>query len=299
MAPFDLNLVRTLVAIYETGSVTRAAERLELTQPSVSHALSRLRQIYGDHLFVRHPRGLEPTSVASHLYERFSYLLAGIEETLEAREDFRPEATARRFRIAVSDVGLLALGRTILAGLHTRAPRSEIEIHPITDGALEDLAVGRIDAVIGNLPALNTVTRNQLLFRERYVCLLAEQHPTIGESLSLREFAATPHIVVASPTPGNQLVDAALAQHHLARRVCIRTPHFAHLARIVAETDMLAVLPSRVARMHLDAGGLRVAELPVTIPEFDVRLYWHMRSASSKPHLWLVEELGRLLQPAS
>ena len=298
MDRFDLNLVRTLVAIYETRSVTRAAERLDLTQSSVSHALSRLRQAYGDHLFVRQPRGLEPTGVASQLYERFSHHLAGIEETLEAREAFDPAATTRRFRIALSDVGMLALGSTILEGLHGRAPRSEIEIGAITDTALEELAVGRIDVVVGNLPALNTVTRNLLLFNEHYVCVLSDHHPSIGDALTLKQFAAAAHVVVATPTPGNQLVDAALAEHHLARRVAIRAPYYSELPRLLAESGLICVLPSRIAAMHSQGGGLRMLALPFDIPAFDVRLYWHVRSTTSKPHVWLVEALTALLREA-
>ena len=296
MERFDLNLVRALVAIYETRSVTRAAERLDLTQPSVSHALARLRQVYGDHLFVRRPHGLEPTALASQLYERFSQTLSAIDETLEAREAFDPASTTRRFRIALSDMAMLVIGGRMLAGLHDAAPRSEIEIVPLDERVPDDLAAGRVDLVIGNLPALGAVTRHELLFRERYVCLVSDEHPGIGEALSLEQFAGASHVVMASPSPGNQLMDAALAEHHLRRRVAIRTPHFAELAQLVRRGRLIAVLPSRLAAIHMAGGGLRALPLPLAVPEFDMRLYWHVRNAGSKALLWLRQSLLELLR---
>jgi DNA-binding transcriptional LysR family regulator len=186
--------------------------------------------------------------------------------------------------------------RKLLAGLHDAAPRSEIEIVPLDERAPDDLAAGRVDVVIGNLPALGAVTRHELLFRERYVCLLSDAHPDIGESLSMDQFAAASHVVMASPTPGNQLMDAALAEHHLRRRTAIRTPHFAELAQLVKRGPLIAVLPSRLAAIHMAGGGLRVLPLPLAVPEFDVRLYWHVRNAGSKAQLWLRETLLELLR---
>jgi len=291
----DLNLVRVFVTIYEARSVTRAAERLALTQPTLSHALARLREVYGDPLFRRKATGLVPTGMGEQLYQRFSQALAGIDSTLESRQRFNPGQSARRFRIAMSDVGTLFFTAALLRQIQSHAPKVEIDIEKIGDQVVEDLALGRIDAVIGNQPGLLATTASLPLFHERYVCVMSVDHPTIGQKLTLENFVAARHIMVMTPTRGNQLIDEALAQRKLARKVVARVPHFMNLPDLLDRTDLLVQMPDRVAQSYVREGRVKALPLPVAVPEFEVRVYWHVRNESSRAHKWLVEQVTTAL----
>ena len=295
MSGLDLNLVRALVAIYETQSVTKAAERLAVTQPTLSHSLARLRSIYSDLLFTRGATGLSSTSLADRLYERFSRALLSLDSTLEAPEAFDPSRSSRMFRLAMSDMGSLSFTHAILPRFQGMAPPLEIDIQRIDDRVIEDLSVGRLDAVIGNLPALAAVSRSQPLFREHYVCLLSSAHPTIGNHMSVEEFSACGQILLSTPTPGNQRIEEALAELGLSRKIVARVPHFSGLSQLLVQSDLLIVVPSRAARLYLPQGGLKVVDLPISLSDFEVRMYWHMRHEASPPHQWLLKEIAGTL----
>ena len=292
----DLNLVRAFVAIYETRSVTKAAERLSVTQPALSHALSKLREHFGDRLFVRGAQGLTATSLADQLHTRLGMPLAEIERALAAGDSFDPVVSSRRFRIAMSDMGVLSFTRPLLQRFQARAPNVEIEISKVDGQVSQSLATGGLDAVVGNLPDLALVTHSTVLFREQYVCLMAADHPTIGERLSAEEFVQGRHIVLSTPTPGNQRIDEALKQQGMTRRVVARVPHFSGLTELLVQSDLLVVVPSRAAQLHVAQGKLKIIALPVEISGFEVRVYWHARNDTSEAHRWLINEVTAALQ---
>lgn len=290
---FDLNLIRALVAIYETRSVTQAAERLGLTQPTISHSLARLREVYGDRLFSRGSAGLVPTAVAERLYEQLSVALHAIEGTLDATAAFDPFSSTRRFRIALSDIGSLFFTPPLLRRFQTIAPRIQVEFVQLSGGLQDDLARGTLDLAIGNLPSLHTHTRNQLLFHERYVCLMADNYPGVGESIDLATFSRARHVMVSSPASGHALVDGALAERGVQRNVVALVPQFSVLPSLLEDSDLVVVLPSRVAQLYARERRLRTVELPVPIAGFEVRLHWHARQDAAPAHRWLREEVMR------
>lgn len=293
---FDLNLVRTFVAIYETRSVTQAAERLDLTQPTISHALSKLRDSYKDRLFARGAKGLVPTAAAERLYEQLSVALAAIETTLDAQQGFDPRTSTRRFRIALSDIGSLFFTPPLLRRFQGAAPRIQVEIVQLSDGLADDLATGALDLAIGNLPGLHAHTRNELLFRERYVCLVAARHPAIGESISLDQFVQARHVMVTSPSSGHALVDGALGERGVRRNIVALVPQFSVLPSLVENSDLLVILPDRVASLYASQRRLKVLELPLTLPGFEVRMHWHARHETTPVHQWLRGEVVRALE---
>jgi DNA-binding transcriptional LysR family regulator len=295
MPRLDLNLVRAFVAIYEAKSVTKAADWLAVTQPALSHSLSRLRSTYSDQLFVRGQDGLIPTSRADQLFGQFNKALQAIEGTLEPMDRFDPLQSTRRFRLAMSDIGVLSFTYPLLRRFQANAPSIEIEVQKVGGQIVEDLAVGRVDAVIGNLPALAAVARSSPLFHEHYVCVMSTEHPTISEKISIEEYVSGRHIVLSTPTTGNQLVEDALMQLGVSRRVVARVPHFAGLSHLLVQSDLLAVLPSRAARLLTSEGKLKSIELPLDLPTFEVRVYWHARHESSMAHKWLVSEITATL----
>jgi DNA-binding transcriptional LysR family regulator len=293
--PLDLNLLRVFVAIYEARSVTHAAERLEVTQPTISYGLAKMRKAYADRLFVRGPAGLTPTSLAEQLFLRFRDALASVESTLEERREFDPTRSTRRFRLAMSDIGVLFFAPPLLRRFQEIAPRIEVEIIENSESVVDALAAGRLDFAIGNLPSLGPHTRSAVLFREHYVCLMSAGHPSIRDTMTLREFASARHIMVASPQSGHRLVDEELARRGISRNVVARIPQFTVLPQLLSQSDLLVVLPSRVAQLYVAQGGLKAMPLPVSLASFDVQVHWHMRQESGVAHQWLHAEIVKTL----
>lgn len=290
-ARLDLNLVRVFVAIHEARSVTLAADRLGVTQPSVSHALARLRTTYGDRLFTRSASGLVPTPLADQLAPPLRHALATVEATLDEARAFQAERSSRQFRIAMSDIGALYFTPPLLKRLQQRAPGVRVDIVQPSASLVDDLAAGVVDFAVGNLPELVAATRTVSLFQEQYVCLMAEDHPWIGSSISIQEFARARHVLVTSPSSGHVLVDGILASQGVVRNIVARVPQFSVLPYLVSHTDLLVVLPSRVARLFVTLGGLKSLALPVAIPRFEVRAHWHARQQDNPAHRWMREQL--------
>lgn len=290
--PIDLNLIRVFTAIYETGSASLAANRLGLTQPSVSHALARLRIKYNDHLFARHSSGLKPTQLSDQLYPRLKEALSIIESTVDESRGFDPLTTNRQVRIAMSDIGALYFVPPLLQRLSIFSPNLKVEITQPGSDLVEQLSTGAMDLAVGNLPELFSHTRVQTLFTERYVCLLAENHPSISDNLPLAHFSKGRHVLVTSPWSGHAQIDGVLLSHGIVRNIVAKVPHFTSLPTIVATSDLLAILPLRVARIFMKHGGLKVLELPVSVPQFDVRIHWHTRQQSSPLSRWLRDQLS-------
>ena len=295
MTHLDLNLIRVFVAIYETRSVTQAAERLDVTQPTISYGLAKMREVYADRLFSRGAAGLLPTGLAEQLFERFRDALATVESTLEQQRLFDPALSTRRFRLAMSDIGVLYFVPPLLRRFQESAPRIEIDIMQIAESVGEDLAAGRIDLAIGHIPALSPQIRSALLFREHYVCLMSSAHPSIGDTMSLKEFAAARHVMVSSPRTGHFLVDEALAQRGVNRNIVARVPQFTVLPPLLSQSDLLVLLPSRVAELYVSQGGLKALALPVELPDFQVQAYWHVRHEYGAANRWLIDETVQTL----
>lgn len=295
-ARLDLNLVRVFVAIHETRSVTLAADRLGITQPSVSHALAKLRVTYNDRLFTRAASGLVPTPLADQLAAPLRQALGMVEATLDEARAFHPERSSRQFRIAMSDIGALYFTPPLLRRLQERAPGMRFDIVQPSATLADDLAAGAVDFAVGNLPELVAATRTVSLFQEHYVCLMAEDHPWIGESMSIEAFARARHVLVTSPSSGHVLVDGILASQGIVRNIVARVPQFSVLPYLVSHTDLLVVLPSRVARLFVSVGSLKSLDLPVAIPTFEVRAHWHGRQQDNPAHRWMREQLVETLQ---
>lgn len=294
-ARFDLNLVRVLVAIYETRSVTQAAERLALTQSTVSHALGRLRDAYGDRLFARAPQGLMPSPLCSELYARLSESLASIENSLDEAEHFDPSRSTRCFRFAMSDIGVLFFVPPLLRRFQEVAPHLEVDIVATSEDDAEHLASGHLDLAIGSLPGLVSQTRTRPLFSDHYVCLMSARHPLVGRRMTLDQFAKTRHVMVNSPSSGHALLERLLASHGVTRRIVARIPQFTVLPQLLADSDLLVILPLRVARLFEAGGQLKHVELPIAIPSFEVRMHWHPRHETMAAHRWVRDEVFNTL----
>jgi DNA-binding transcriptional LysR family regulator len=282
----DLNLVRVFVTIFETGSVSGAAVRLHVTQPSVSYALGRLRDLLNDPLFKRSREGMQPTFLATQLYAKFRYSLSEIERAIAQTSHFEPRISTRGFRLALSDLGEVFFLPYILQALQKHAPNAELEVLQIDIDKLGDwLKTGKVDAAICNRSELPLNANCDLMFHERYVCLLAANHPRIGESITLNQYLEEHHVVVSAVT-GHHVVEDRLRDAGLERKVRLRVPHFSVLPEVVSSSDLLVTLPERVARMFASRSATRIVELPFPVPTIEVSLQWNDHDSDILAQRW-------------
>ncbi|MBD3895961.1 LysR family transcriptional regulator [Halomonas sp. ML-15] len=288
MAHADLNLVRTFVLLYETRSVTLTAQRLFVTQPSVSYALSRLREQFDDRLFVRGRDGMEPTVTARQLYPSLRDALHQLEATLASGRDFDPASCTRRFRLALTDLGEMSLLPGILARLHAEAPGMELEVVALEiDRAGDWLTSGKVNAVICSRPLAADGIQRRALFEDRYVCL-SDPLALAGEPLSLARFSAGRHVVVASAS-GHGLAEEVMRRDGIQRKVSLEIPHFSVLPQILQGSDLLAILPAQIANGFAARTPLVVSELPFSVPPFEVTLYYHAGAARAPAQRWFCD----------
>ncbi|WP_374428596.1 LysR family transcriptional regulator [Tabrizicola sp.] len=282
----DLNLLAVLDALCRTGSVSRAAQALALSQPAVSHALARLRRATGDALFTRSGRGLVPTPRALVLAGRAAALVAE-SRALLAPEHHNPSRDSLLVRVASTDFANLTLLPALLSALRRISPGTVIEAQVVGQRTLRQLAEGEIELSFWGVAPPEPPFCHRPLFRDHFVAVLAADHPALGQSglLKLDGYLRSAHAVVSFGHPGQSPVDAALAAFGKARRVGLVSPSFAANLAVAAASDLIVTLPARLAQ-GLPA-GLCVHPLPFATPVIDYGLIWHDRTSLSPGLSWL------------
>ena len=305
MSSFDLNLARVFVLLYETGSVTATAETLHVTQPTVSYSLAKLRRHFDDELFRRTGRGLTPTAGAQRLYEPLQRALAGLDAVIRQDDDFDFDLTAMsgRFTVALSDLGQATLLPRLVAAARERAPGVSFTVRPLDVDAVEgQLRRGEIDAFVATPVLTSHRTVRIPLFHERYVGMVAAEHPRIrGASVTLADLAAEHHATVYGPH-GHVLPRLLLATHGLLERVAVDATRFAVLPYLLEHTDLIAIVPEYVGEVFTASHRLRLVRLPFDTEPIEVALYARHEASRSPSQRWLVQfmadVLGELVSPA-
>ncbi|MBR9884267.1 MAG: LysR family transcriptional regulator [Oceanospirillales bacterium] len=293
MSNIDLNLIRTFVVLYESRSVTLAAEQLYVTQPSVSYALSRLRELFNDRLFVRSKEGMEPTAAATQLYQVLHGSLAQIENTIEGARHFEPALSDKRFTLSMTDLGEMALLPHIFRRMQREAPYAELEVLALEiDKAAEWMSTGKVDAVICSRPIPGHDVRRQVILRERYVCIMSAQ--SAPKMLTMETFLERKHLVV-SRSLGHGLAEEVLSDLGVKRKVSLVLPHFSILPSVLGETELLAIVPLKIAQLFSVTSDLKIFPLPFEVPSIDVALYWSERSERSPGLTWLRQLIAQAL----
>jgi DNA-binding transcriptional LysR family regulator len=293
LAGIDLNLVVALDALLAERHVTRAATRLGLTQSAASHALRRLRDLLSDPLLVRGARGvLFPTPLAERLAPLIRRTLADLAGALRGQM-FEPATSRHVFRVGASDYVEHTLLPRLVARIAKLAPSIDLWVHPYRDWGDEELASGQLDIVLG--PPRRTArpagSFEKVLFDESFTTVLRARHPATRGKLTLATYCELTHILVAPRgTPGS-LVDDALADVGRSRRVGLAVPHFLVVPQIVATTDLIATLPTRIADIFATPTGLVMRPPPVTIPRFQIAAAWSERIQHDPPQRWLREQV--------
>lgn len=281
----DLNLLRALDALLDERNVTRAAQRLGLTQPAVSGMLTRLRESFDDPLFVRTQRGIVPTLRAIELAGPLKQIIADVEGLLQPFE-FNPSTAEFTLSIAATDYALQAVVVPFIAKLREQAPGVRLAVRPVEDGQIQaQFERGDVDIALMTPESAFPDSHARRLFDETYVCALRKDHPDGNqETLTLDRFCALDHALVSySGEKFWGVTDDALAKIGRERRVAVTVTGFLVLAGVLRTTDLIAVVPRRLVE---EAQGLVIKTPPVEIPGFTKIATWHERTHRNPGHKW-------------
>jgi len=296
MSTPDLNLLRVLDAMFAHRTVTGAAQALGLTQPGMSLALRRLRDHFGDPLFVRNGSIMVPTALAERLRDPVTRTLATIQAEIVPATPFDPATSDRCFSVGLSDLGDLVFLPDLVARLRATAPRVSIRSVTVAPSALlQGLADGTIDLAIGHLTDIDTdVCLEQTLFAQALICLVREDHPQIGDELSIEQFLAADHIVVTQAGGSQQVFEDRVRQLGYVRNIVLRSPHFMSVPFLVAQSDMMTVVPLAVGRIYASLLRLKMLPLPFHLSAVDLKQFWHRRAHTDPEILWLRRTVATL-----
>lgn len=285
-ALLELKLLQLFDVLYTTRSVTRAADLLGQSQPTVSIWLAKLRRELRDPLFVRTPMGMQPTPQADTLISQAREILESLRRLSVWESTFVPATAQRRFRICMTDASHITLLPELLAHVRALAPQVRLEAARIDGNTAHALESGEADLALGYIPWLESGIYQQTLFPQNWVCLANAQHPRIAKALTLPMYKEEAHIGVVAGT-GYQLLEATLASRRIKRKVVLELPGFLGLVRIVATTDLIVTLPRHIGETLAKMGGLRVFDCPIPIPGFTVKQHWHARYHQDPGNRWL------------
>ena len=294
---FDLNLLPVLVAIYDHGSVTTAAQRLGMSQSAVSTALAKLREKYGDPLFHREGHGMTPTVRMRALILPLREAMTYVSDTLVSGAVFDPATTQRTFTFGMSDLGEMVFMPEILRRLRELAPRASVRSVAASAVQIErGLENGDIDLAVGYFPDLREKSfLEKHLFFHHFLCLLRADHPITASTLSMAQFLGLEHAVVYGAGRTNELFERYLRSKKLHRRVVLETPHFLSIPPIISRSDLIVTVPHAVGvyvkNMHMN---IRIAQPPMRTPKIDLKIHWHRNFQRDPKNKWLREFVASL-----
>jgi DNA-binding transcriptional LysR family regulator len=291
----DIRLLAVFDEIYKTRSVTGAATALDLGQPAVSVALSKLRHHYDDPLFVRTSTGMEPTPFGEGLVRPVRDALEAIEVVMGHRQEFDPAKSERTFRICMTDISQLVLLPKLWETLRVSAPKIRIDIVPLSSDIARKLESGEADLALGYMPQLEAGFYQNVLFNQTFVCMVSANHPRIKDTLSLQQFEAEDHATISSSGSAPLLIDQEIARLGLKRRVTLNIPNFIGAALVVEHTDLIITIPERLGDVLQGRGAMQTFPVPFKLPQYAVKQHWHERYHNDPGSRWLRRVIAELL----
>ncbi|MEY8709878.1 LysR family transcriptional regulator [Mangrovibacter phragmitis] len=287
----DLNLLITLDALLTEHNVTRAAERLHLSQPTVSVQLSRLRDYFGDPLLLPGARGMRPTARADELREPLRQALSFLEQAVAPQGDFFPQQSSQTWRISAFDYGEYTILLPMLESLRTQAPATRLSVVQSSPSqVLRKAEQGDIDLALMSAAEAPLDLHRRTLFTEHYVLAGRVGHPHLKPGLTLEQFCQLDHAMVSPDGGGFRgITDTFLMEQGITRKVSLSVPHFLFLCAVLANTDMVAMVPWRLVRENI---ALQVIPLPFEVPGFEMLMLWPERVHRDPAHKWLREHIA-------
>ncbi len=300
---FDLNLLRVLDALLRERSTIKAGERIGLSQPAISAALARLRLSLGDELFFRNGKTFAPTQFALSLEAPLRNVLGQVEELITGPEIFNPATSNARLRISGSDYFAELLMPALTERLQMVAPSMTAQLINLLPGkSFEALTLYDVDLVLNPEMELPDWAEEQLLFKSEFCVIARSNHPRLakagvkpGEVIPLDLFCDIGHVLFSADGRKKAQADAALARIGRERRVVLTLPVFSGVYRVVAGSDLIALLPATLARHVAQTAGLDIFLPPVTIPTTVIMMVWHWRMNTDPAHKWLRQQITEIL----
>jgi len=303
----DLNLLRVFDAVMSEQNLTRAASRLAMTQPAVSNAIRRLRDALHDDLLVRTAHGVKPTPRAESLWPAVRRALADLQEAVTPNTFDVSQAHAT-FRLAMADATAALWLPSLVRSIEKEAPGLLIRMVPLTTREPRPMLLrGDIDLAIGFFPGVlaqlsgepATPIRHEQLYSGKYVCVMRKDHPLAQKTLTLDDYCAANHLLVSLSGRARGLVDEALAQVGRERRILLTVNQFFTAGRVVANSDLLTVLPRHLIASTGMSNELVARDVPFDMPDVHVDMLWHERDARNLAHKWLRNHLVAMTDPTT
>ena len=297
LSSVDLNLFVVFDTIYAEGGITRASRRLNLSQPAVSHALGRLRDMFDDPLFTRHGHAMTPTPLARRMIEPIRQSLQGLEVTLSKVDRFDPGSATKRFLVGMRDAQESAVLANLMRNVTKEAPRIDISVVRTERRDIErELSAGTLDVALDVMLPLPEEIRRQHLGVEWLTVVARRRHPKIRGRPTLDTYLAQEHIAVSSRRRGLSAEDFELGRHNLRRRVRLRCQNYFAACQAVRETDLILTMPQGHARILNAHFGNQLLPFPLKVSAFDSYLYWHVNAEADPANAWLRQQIARSLQ---
>ena len=291
----DLNLLVVFDAMLHHQNVSKAAEAIKLSQPAMSAAISRLRTLFDDPLFVRTKAGMEPTPKAKALSPSVRLVVQTIQTDILLPKKFIPANSDRTFTLVTPDIAEVNFLPRLIAELAHQSPLINLKTLAMPrEAAADSLASGEAEMAIGYFPDLHKAGFfQQKLISSSHVCLLRKKHPIVGEKITSTQFMQAPHAVVR-PDGREHLFEQFLQSKNIKRRVVVELSHFMSLLPIIETSDLIATVPKDLADFFVKHGDVRYIPTPMKSPVIDVHLFWHQRFQKDPAHIWLRQVIHRL-----
>jgi len=282
----DLNLLKAFDALIRECAVTRAAGRIGLSQPAMSHALSRLRDLFADDLFVRTPNRMEPTARAREIEPLVSAAIEHIEAALNLGIGFDPATSAGIFTAGMAEYAEVALVGRLARSFAQQAAKATLRLTPVTGAdAAEQLDSGAIDVAVAHLRALPAHLDSMVLLHDPFVLIARRGHALAAQSPSIEAYAALDHVLVSPRGATSGAVDRILADFGLKRRIALLVATYLALPAVLAVSDLVATVPQRTARQIAAIAEIEILPLPIEL-SVPVSMAWHRRAASEPAQVW-------------
>ncbi len=294
----DMTLLLIFQALMRHRKLTEAAKQLGLTQSAVSHNLRRLREVFGDELFLRRPAGVEPTARALELEPQVRALLDLARQAVRGKAFVAAEARGI-LRVAAPDYHSTLLAAPLIERVQRQAPNVQLSFRPLVRRqAIEALEAGEVDIALGFFPGTGERFRRRVLFEDGYAVVARCDHPLLRKkTLALKDYLDAQHIVVSLDGAVSGIVDRVLARAGHSRKLVAAVPFFVTALAAASTSDLIATVPQRLARAFAPVFGLRWWEPPVRIRPYQVSMLWHRRNDTSALHGWVMDEIAAISSP--
>lgn len=294
LSQVDLNLLVALDALLAERNVTRAGERLHLSQPTMSGSLAKLRKMFNDPLLVRAGNELQLTQRAMALREPVREILALIQGTISPEETFDPATSTRTFSVGASDYAALLLIPPLLSDLAAQAPGVAVSVFPRRPNVARLLDTDDVDILIEPRELFPAgIHPSQDLFMDRWLCALWAEHPTVQDALSMDDFTSLPHLVY-SLNGSLSVADEYVARQGIARRIEVTIQSFGFAPFLLRGTTLISLVLERAAIRFCDAAGIKLLEPPLELPAIHEAMFWNDRHSADPGHIWFRERIAKV-----